>query len=310
MKVSTKAAKAKKALSQSKQQAKKEYIQKKPSQVKRAKAIAAAKTILDNFNNHKTRGNGRDGRIKSKGHDSDEENEAIDNDAHEIEAKVNVIDNYNRSNELFTKIPSNIPFIELTTPQSMSRLLYCNPVCFLTTYSSSTPQLNAMVISWLMPTNNYGGFACTIHKSRFTAELLSNHTKEFVLSVPTALHRETLLAVGKVTGKNVDKFDCATISQFKATDLGKWNLQSTIRPLPDTWKKMKAYELKDNLAPHIATSILNTHSQYDTDNIQKNSNNKFAILNDEDDDDDEEKEDKEDDDSSGTCISVARSLSL
>jgi len=166
-------------------------------------------------------------------------------------------DMYEKTNRSFTAIPIHLPFIELTSVQSMSRLMYINPVCYLTTYSNSLSKLNAMIVSWLMPTNNYGGIALTIHKSRYTSSLIDSETKEFILSVPTALHRETILQVGKKSGFHVDKFDGVTIPDLKVAELGRWDGQSTVRPLPDNWKKLNIYDLKEIKNPHVARSILN-----------------------------------------------------
>jgi flavin reductase (DIM6/NTAB) family NADH-FMN oxidoreductase RutF len=100
-------------------------------------------------------------------------------------------------------------WIRLRTGKEFSRLLYPNPVCFLSTTHISTSSVasaastahpdkdasgfgkvdevttsdwrsqqlmnigNVMVLSWLTPTNNSGRFMFSIHKSRFTASLLA-----------------------------------------------------------------------------------------------------------------------------------------
>ena len=63
-----------------------------------------------------------------------------------------------------------------------------------------------MTLSWLCPTNNYGGFAFAIHKTRFSATNLLI-SKKFTLSVATAQSKDLVLSVGKTSGKTVNKFD-------------------------------------------------------------------------------------------------------
>jgi flavin reductase (DIM6/NTAB) family NADH-FMN oxidoreductase RutF len=110
---------------------------------------------------------------------------------------------------MFASVPKVGRLIKLE--ESMfSRLLYPNPVCFLTTSSSSSrgsgTAVNVMTLSWLTPANNYGGFAFVIHKTRFSAQnLLASGV--FTLSVPVAFHKEILLSIGKCTGKSTNKFD-------------------------------------------------------------------------------------------------------
>jgi hypothetical protein len=64
---------------------------------------------------------------------------------------------------------------------------------------------NVMVLSWLTPTNNEGGFMCALHKRRFSAECLQAR-QHFALSIPVAGMEGLVLKVGDVTGKSVDKF--------------------------------------------------------------------------------------------------------
>jgi flavin reductase (DIM6/NTAB) family NADH-FMN oxidoreductase RutF len=98
----------------------------------------------------------------------------------------------------------NNMFKELT-PQQASRLIYPNPVCFLTTVTP-TGKLNAMTLSWLAPANNYGGLVFVIHKTRFSAACLLER-KEFMLSVASAAQVDVLLECGKFTGSTKDKLD-------------------------------------------------------------------------------------------------------
>ena len=99
----------------------------------------------------------------------------------------------------------HVQWINLQTGKEFSRLLYPNPVCFLSTVGSgggggvsmtnsthpptsssmdSEPPLqqssaensvnkNVMILSWLTPTNNQGRFMFSIHKTRYSALLLA-----------------------------------------------------------------------------------------------------------------------------------------
>mmetsp|Transcript_5586 Transcript_5586/g.8513 ORF Transcript_5586/g.8513 Transcript_5586/m.8513 type:complete len:257 (-) Transcript_5586:29-799(-) len=106
-------------------------------------------------------------------------------------------------------LPPVREFISLTS-QSASRLLYPNPVCFLSTMGS-TGRCNVMTISWLTAANNHGGMVFVIHKSRFSAKNLLDKG-DFILSVAHAGQKDLLLEVGKVSGKSVDK--CASITDL------------------------------------------------------------------------------------------------
>lgn len=108
-----------------------------------------------------------------------------------------------RCGKHFRRDPNSEKFVTLT-PQEASRLIYPNPVCFLTTRSSKS-KLNVMTLSWLAPANNYGGFVFVIHKTRFSASCLIEK-KEFMLSVASSDQIQLLLACGKVSGSTTDKF--------------------------------------------------------------------------------------------------------
>lgn len=75
-----------------------------------------------------------------------------------------------------------------------------------------------MTLSWMTPVNNYGGFAFAIHKTRFSAANLLI-SKKFTLSVATAQSKELVLAVGKTSGKMVNKFD-GSIPSLQAGTFG------------------------------------------------------------------------------------------
>jgi flavin reductase (DIM6/NTAB) family NADH-FMN oxidoreductase RutF len=80
-------------------------------------------------------------------------------------------------------------WIHLQDKKSFSRLLYTNPVCFLSTVNTKISHhdlkeedktqdsclsfhRNVMVVSWLTATNNFGRFVMSIHKRRYTAGIL------------------------------------------------------------------------------------------------------------------------------------------
>jgi hypothetical protein len=88
-------------------------------------------------------------------------------------------------------------FFELTDGKQFSRLLYTNPVCFLSSLSDDNFR-NVMVLSWLTATNNAGSFCFSIHQNRHTAIQLKEH---FSLSVPTSEMEQLVLNVGKSSGK-------------------------------------------------------------------------------------------------------------
>ena len=95
-------------------------------------------------------------------------------------------------------------FVELTERAHFSRLLYPNPVCFLTTSRVEGGGLNVMTISWLTPANNDGLVVFSINKRRYSAECLATHPL-FCLSVPVAGMEGLVLQVGKCSGRRGDK---------------------------------------------------------------------------------------------------------
>ena len=99
--------------------------------------------------------------------------------------------------------------VPLSDPKLLSRLLYTNPVCFLTTWGpgdQGKDRANVMILSWLTPINNLATFCFSINKRRFSAENI--HTcPEFSLSVPTKGMEDLVLAIGKCSGRNRNKFE-------------------------------------------------------------------------------------------------------
>lgn len=94
-------------------------------------------------------------------------------------------------------------FIKLESHgRDYSRLLYTNPVCFLSTTDShgGPPKRNVMSVTWLSATNNSGKFMMSINSKRYTASLLTKE-RRFVLSVPVKGMEQLVLNVGKTSGR-------------------------------------------------------------------------------------------------------------
>lgn len=101
------------------------------------------------------------------------------------------------------------PFIRLD-PGMLSRLVYANPVCVLTTRSSSADGIflfNAMVISWLMPADNAGTVVLSMNARRHSAKAMSILGSPFLLSMARAGMESLLLRIGSCSGADVNKFD-------------------------------------------------------------------------------------------------------
>lgn len=89
----------------------------------------------------------------------------------------------------------------------LSRLLYPNPVCLLTTRAAEPtppglPATNIMTISWLTPTNNKGGLLLSMNAKRTSAALLASSERApvLVLSVAVGGMEARLRAVGSCHG--------------------------------------------------------------------------------------------------------------
>ena len=90
-------------------------------------------------------------------------------------------------------------------PAQLSRLLYTNPVCILSSCDAELHR-NLMTISWLTPIDNHGRMICSINKRRHSAAGVLAH-KTFVLNVPSAELAQTVLEVGGCSGAEVDKLE-------------------------------------------------------------------------------------------------------
>jgi flavin reductase (DIM6/NTAB) family NADH-FMN oxidoreductase RutF len=122
-------------------------------------------------------------------------------------------------------------WIHLNEKKDFSRLLYPNPVCFLSTCSSPPPsnsaageststfrasmRHNVMVLSWLTATNNHGRFVFSINRNRHSASAVvpidetsgkARTGVEFVLSCPVQGMEQLVIDTGGTSGKWGSKF--------------------------------------------------------------------------------------------------------
>lgn len=95
-------------------------------------------------------------------------------------------------------------WIELNEPKQRSRLLYTNPVCFLSTTTGDNER-NVMTLSWLTSTNNEGRFMFSLNRRRNTASVLTLGSN-FCLSVPVKGMEELVRHVGRASGRWGSKF--------------------------------------------------------------------------------------------------------
>ena len=106
--------------------------------------------------------------------------------------------------------------IQLKDKQLMSRLLYANPVCMLSTLLPAQAEAaacnNVMICSWLTCVDNRGGVFLSINEKRTSALAFTQPWSDewapvwFVLSIPTSELEATILRVGSCHGSSVDKF--------------------------------------------------------------------------------------------------------
>ena len=143
-------------------------------------------------------------------------------------------------------------WIHLQKGREFSRVLYPNPVCFLSTINTNNDGVventrsNVMTLSWITPTNNSGRFMFSINKNRYSASLLAppaeeRHQKrkhaqtkssddepehdaehdannyqagiEFALSVPVQGMEQVVLDVGSISGRVGSKFPSSRDSE-------------------------------------------------------------------------------------------------
>lgn len=150
-------------------------------------------------------------------------------------------------------------WIQLSEKKQFSRLLYTNPVCFLSTAASGETdnvsdaddeskqrqrpaRRNVMVLSWLTPTNNNGRFMFSLNRHRYTASRLREGSI-FVLSIPVEGMEDLVRSVGSVSGRFGSKFqhDHETSEELKTTSFSDG---------PSLSKRQKKKQEKENFANH------------------------------------------------------------
>ena len=122
----------------------------------------------------------------------------------------------------------------ITEKQLLSRLLYANPVCLLsspavaintqpddTGPSESTEDVhssalgscpNIMTVSWLTPVDNGGGIILCLNSKRHTTRRLrSAETYRFVLNVPVAGMENMVVSIGGCSGDDTNKIETLDI---------------------------------------------------------------------------------------------------
>ena len=181
--------------------------------------------------------------------------------------------------------PSPTEWIHLQSGKEFSRLLYTNPVCLLATTNShpfknadgdsdrkvssekndlqtqpphNNRVRNVMVLSWLTASNNNGRFLFSIHKTRYSTQLLARRREdesdessgggnciyeagvEFSLSVPVKGMEEMVKDVGSISGRCCSKFQSDTTTVPQQTEDMYANLSNRQR------KKQKMDNIKRN----------------------------------------------------------------
>ncbi|KAJ3025369.1 UNVERIFIED_CONTAM: hypothetical protein HDU68_007218 [Siphonaria sp. JEL0065] len=157
----------------------------------------------------------------------------------------------------------------------LSRLLYTNPVCLLTT--SFETSRNVMTISWLTPIDNNGHFMCSMNQNRFSATVLhqSNDSStispvgsRFVLNVPTADNAELVLKVGGCSGRDRDKYKhlgiesliCLPGGQVPPPNAFPWIWKDSVSTIETTntqpTKKSKKEKRQDSNETYIQQGLI------------------------------------------------------
>ena len=88
-------------------------------------------------------------------------------------------------------------------PPHLSRPLYANPVCFLSTWQPGGGARNLMTISWLTAVDNDGHFACSMNQRRHSARNLARNPF-LLLSVACAGLEPLLCKVGACSGRGIN----------------------------------------------------------------------------------------------------------
>lgn len=161
----------------------------------------------------------------------------------------------------------------ITEKQLLSRLLYANPVCLLTTpgivklpgnslsCGNAEDQIlsqqnetypNIMTVSWLTPVDNSGGIIMCLNSKRNTCGRIQSALSKFVLNVPVAGMENMILNIGSCSGNDVDKYAAFDISLCNPG----WN--TSIQELHSDPMKLHGKRLKEyqrNVVSNILPAI-------------------------------------------------------
>lgn len=132
-------------------------------------------------------------------------------------------------------------------PHLLSRLLYANPVCLMTSWGEGGKR-NVMVITWITPINNRGLFVASVKASRHSAGLVTA-AGAFALSVPVRGMEPLLLRVGSCSGRDTDKL--AEIDGLDACRVG-WAREEDAR---DGGEEEAAFAV-DACVAHLECAVL------------------------------------------------------
>ncbi|MFA6213651.1 MAG: flavin reductase family protein [Candidatus Micrarchaeia archaeon] len=82
--------------------------------------------------------------------------------------------------------------------------------------ASSSEKANVTAVEWIMPiAEKPPMLALSLHNTSLTLDLLST-SMEFVVAIPTEKLRDAVLLCGATSGKFIDKFSEASLTQVKA----------------------------------------------------------------------------------------------
>jgi flavin reductase (DIM6/NTAB) family NADH-FMN oxidoreductase RutF len=82
--------------------------------------------------------------------------------------------------------------------------------------ASSSEKANVTAVEWVMPVGEKPPMlALSLHNTSLTLDLLSS-SMEFVVAIPTGKLRDAVLLCGATSGKFIDKFSEAALTQVKA----------------------------------------------------------------------------------------------
>ncbi|XTZ40403.1 flavin reductase family protein [Salmonella enterica] len=101
-----------------------------------------------------------------------------------------------------------------------SRLLNHGPTVFITSYDEQIDRRNVMAAAWTMPVEfNPPRIAIVVDKSAWSRELIER-SGMFGIVIPAVAAANWCYAVGNITGRDEDKFNCYGIPAFTGPVLG------------------------------------------------------------------------------------------